>query len=193
MDMQPFFGFINDTRDNLFAKVSTLCDDLKKEINDIRHTVTLDTKFSFVAAAMEDTYQECLKSQAENYQTFQNRNRRVHKKTRAHDLRVDLVRDKLTGNTNQKSVFASVANLAGKKFEEELKKWGDRCRDQVAKSCKSILTDFNRRFEVPEVKSEENQEAVQKLQEAATKALEVINGSMREHIEQCEAYERGDV
>lgn len=189
--MQPFFTFIEQTGNELMARMTDVFAELKCELGEIRHCATLDTKLSYVAIAMQDTYVECLKMQAENYQTTHNRNRRVHRKPKAHTLRVDCVRDKLTGDTDQKGVFASVAHLADEKFQKELKLWDGKCRDVIAQGCAKVVDDFNRRYTVSEVKTEENASAVAELQQAARKALEVVEGSMKQHIEECDAWEAG--
>ncbi|KAK4550571.1 hypothetical protein LTR36_000150 [Oleoguttula mirabilis] len=191
VDMSPFFAFARDARDEVLNKVADLFVDLRVQVNEIRHSATLDTSKSYVGLAMQDTYQKCLQMQAANFETNEKK-RKVHKGVKPHQLRVDCIRDRLTGNVEVISVFAEVAKLAGAALEEDLKEWEIKCRAVVSSGSKRILGDFQARYTVSEVKEEENPEAVRRLQEAGRKALDAIEGPLREHVERCEAYENGE-
>ncbi|KAK5137105.1 hypothetical protein LTR08_001114 [Meristemomyces frigidus] len=188
VNMEPFFEYIRGARDHMMTQMARLFNSLRDNVKNIRHSATLDTEKSYVALAMQDTYQDCLLMQAKNYDTTR-KSRRVHRGGRAHDQRTARIGEKLLGIVDRASIFISVGRLANEEFETVLTSWGTECRDMVGNGCKSILEDFSRRYTVSEDTSEGDVKSAKRLQDAAHKALGVIHGEIKEHIERCEAYE----
>ena len=174
---------------------------LRDDLNQIRYACTLNNEESYTASEMQDTYLECLKISSTNYDATAppvlatqprggGRRRRMRQRSGTHAARVETIRKRLSGEGESISIFAAVFQRASVRFDDTLKSWAKDCDHAIGKGSKSVLVDFNRRFEVPAVKSEENQEAVERLKQAAHKALDIIEGPMKEHLERCKAYEK---
>lgn len=156
----------------------------QKDIDAIRHSTLLDGDRSYVASAMQSTYVEAQITQP----TVPIARPRGYKKSSAHLNRVNVVRQKLVGAED--SVFAAISDAAQKDFQQHIKAWEQRCQTRLEQACVEILDDFNGRFVVPEVKPETNEEAVDTMKAAAEKALDRIEGELKDYVDAFEAYEK---
>ena len=171
-------------------------DQLRERINQIRYAATLDIEESSTAHAMVETYKECMKISSTNYTStvtsIKDKKGKVRKRNGAHAARCEIIRKRLTGEGEGVSIFTAVAQQATQTLEDDLRIWKVTCIKKMKVGSKAVKHDFNRRFEVPDVKKEEgDQEAVEKLQQAASRALEVIHGPMKDLLRECKEWEHG--
>ena len=153
----------------------------------------VDTKFdpSFVAAALQKTYEHCSKM---SNAVYEDGVKRKAMKGGVHAKRVESLRERIKGTGDEESVMASVSELMSGEFDDALDAWAaDTFRPLLQGACDDILKDFNQRFVVTEeVKTEENEEAVARLKDATNAALDIIYGPLKKHLDDCEKYERGE-
>ena len=188
---KPFFVFINSVRDRLIKGLCELFNGFREEVRKIRVAYILDHPTSFVATSMQQTYEQCLAISNPNHQLAEGK-KKVYKKSTLHPRRVDHLRDKFKGTGEEPSVFEDVADSAKTAFQNLMSSWDKKyCTPKLAKAHDRILKDFNARFVVPEdVKTEENEEAIEKLKQSAYDALEIIQGPLKENLKLCEEYEK---
>ncbi|KAK3719647.1 hypothetical protein LTR37_004184 [Vermiconidia calcicola] len=188
---QLFFEVIRHTRDSATIAISKIFIQLRVDIEAIRHAAMLDAEDSYVATAMQKTYEQCLAISNPNHQPGVGR-KKVHKKSSAHLRRVECIRQKLQGMGDEPSVFATVSSSISAAFEELLGRMKEKGFVPALQGAHDhILKDFDRRFNVPEeAKVEANLEAVERLKSGTAAALAIIEGPMKDHIERCEEYEK---
>ena len=188
---QLFFEVIRHTRDSVTVAISKIFIQLRVSVEAIRHAAMLDAEDSYVATAMQKTYEQCLAISNPNHQPGVGK-KKVHKKSGAHLRRVECIRQKLQGMGDEPSVFAAVSSSISAAFEELLGQMKEKgFVPELQGAHDHILRDFDRRFNVPEeAKVEANLEAVERLKVGTAAALAIIEGPMKDHIELCEAYEK---
>lgn len=194
VDEKPFFAHIRGVRDTVATEMSKLFDWLREDINQIRYAMTLNNEESYTALAMQETFLECLKVSSTNYTTtavVKQGKGKMRQKSGAHVGRCELIRKRLTGEGEGVSVFMDVSHRAAGAFEVTMAAWVQKCNNKVGSGSTDVRTDFNRRYEVSDVKTEENQEAVMTLQAMANKALETVAGPMQQLFQSCVDFENG--
>ena len=143
---------------------------------------------------MQPTYDMCkLVTNTNPEPTLTGTGRPRYQKSTVHPRRVELIREKLKGSSEQQSVFESVCHRMCIAFEKQLVAWEqEKCVPKLKKGCDQVIVEFERRFAVEEeIKQEGDQEAIEKLKDAAYSALSIIEGPMRENIKRFEEYEKG--
>lgn len=193
-DEKPFFTYFHGIKEKVSSDVSNHFEEFKAEVGSIRNATTMDGGDSYATMSMQDTYLECLKVASTSYApplTYVNRKGKLRKKSTVHAARVELIRKRLTGDGDVKSVFAAVSGLATRSFTQVLEQWAKKWYAKVGGGSTAVIGDFNARFNEPDaVKSEEDQELVELLKKAAVNALGKIEGETMELVEQCVEYEK---
>ena len=131
--MELFCKFIQNTRDHIIKELKAQFQDLRIGIAAVRHSATLcyekfsdeETKSdsSFVATALQQTYQKCLAISAANYEDASGRRKKVYRKGGVHPHRVDCLRRKFRGTDDEASVISSVGALMHGEFQKFVKTW----------------------------------------------------------------------
>jgi hypothetical protein len=195
VDQMPFFERICAIRDDRIHKITTLFDSLKEKARRIRYACTLEHDVNYLRLGMEETYKSCIQITSDNCNTtvsVKTKRGKIRKVSGAHGMRVEVIRKRLTGERDGISILTDVLNKTKEVFLEDLEGWTASMKKALNDGKNFVLGNFNGRFTVPKVKSED-QEAMRTLQAAVKKALGIIEGEMKDHIERCKQHEAGGV
>lgn len=102
--------------------------------------------------------------------------------------RVDIILNKLRGESGEKSIFLSVGQLSKEDIGEVMKAWAVRC-NCIIKSKYSKITYFENHFQEEEVKEEEDPVAMELIKKAVEEATELLK-TVEPYINEYEAYEK---
>lgn len=197
----PFFAFVNGTAIEIVELVLDEFDELKGKIDQSRYAATLDSATSYFVKGMEATYEEAARLSSRTYNavdlppaTLSNagsrtRKRRSKKSTVSYG-RVEIILNKVRGETGQKSIFLSVGQLCKDDLAAYMKIWAVRCDAIIEKGYRKIIDYFDNHFQEEEVKEEEDPVAVNLIMNAVEKALEHLKDA-EPYLTECEAYEKG--
>lgn len=179
-----FIDFVRRTSDATATKFAGLFETMHVELGEIRHAFVIPFLQSYVGEGMAEAYKECMGISKVDGQTKAGK-RKVSRNSTMHARRVELMQQTLSGNGDKPSVFRNATRLAKDDFEEKLARWQKGFARTIGRACDKVIADFNNRFSVAEDEevANEDPEAVEKVKRAASAALEVIDGPMKEMID----------
>lgn len=168
---------------------------------------------NYVEMAMQPTYDAGKQIKAAHYVTGQGKRKKVKKGKGAHKERVEAVRRKLVGTGSapaafesdtenafeekklgeaeaQPSVFQSVFDQTKEAFTKKLNGFAIETTAKLKATSDDIIKDFNRRYSVEEEDTTNDPQAKQKLLNAAHEALAVLEGVIKQQLDECKRWEK---
>ena len=191
---KSFFGRIQAIRKESVNDVKKIFGNLRGRVLGIRNmSIQYSPRAvhsSYIDEVLESTYENC-KAVSKASMEAASGKQQSHSRGKVHPRRVEILRQKLKGTGGEASVFASLAELLSSRFEEQVVGWEKNdCMPKLTEAHDQVIREFNGSFVAEEeVKTEENEAAVEKLNTAVNEALAVIHGPMKKHVERFEDYE----
>ncbi|KAK4633935.1 uncharacterized protein CLAFUR5_03347 [Fulvia fulva] len=180
-------------------------EDISQDEDDEDTEPRMPVKRHLVGAAMVKVYVDCLSStRSDPDQGASAKGKRKNKGTKKkgpkmnmHKLRLESMQNSFSskrenGTTNPDNVFRRMGALAKGRLEVYLEEWATDCNNFIHSGLKKILTNFDKRFQKTEVKTESDKEAVAIFLEALEKASEVVDGELKDLVVQFTSAKKED-
>ena len=165
---------------------------LFQDMEAVRRLTLLDED-SYIEEIMQAAYENAILVPTNNVTTLPNGRRKKQKST-THPARVEIIRQRIKGSATASvpSVFEAVRDKMTAAFEEKLSGWDTHKYSKKLREARDeVIAEFEHRFKVEtEIKQEGDKEAIKTLKQAASNAMRDIEGPLKKHIDEFEAYEK---
>lgn len=183
---------VRNIRDVALKTMSTTLQYMQVDFAEIRNRCILKPdNTSYVSEGMAQAYHKCaILTVVEP----DNAKKRKGARSKPHITRAEIIREKLTGNGMEPSIFADVAQKAKQAFEETAAKW---VQQKYAKALKDaatcVLEEFDARFAVDEEQIKPDRpELLEQLKLDVAHCLDMVNGELKESVKQWDTFENRD-
>ena len=172
VDLPNFYELIDTKCDLVGDRFRTLWKELDSTVRTICYdATTVMSSKSYLMESMQTVYEEC----------------RLEHGTGSAERRRTKILEKLTGTKN---VFLDIMTKAGTIFEQYLSEWAARVVRKISREFNDIVQDFNRRFDNVEEEDPIKKDFRNELFETVQKVrLEVVDGKLKEKLDECASYE----